>query len=560
MNIKPLLVTVLTLIATISSGICQVNNTKDKAIISENYFQGVYEVNVAKNSLKAAAVFAKILKIDSTHSPSHYMLSRLLSSKKESLQHSINAHKYDSTNIWYQIDLTNKYMTNKMYDDAIALAEEMLKDNPDNLDAYSNLVTIHSRKGNLDNAEKVIDNFESKFGATDESFLYRVQLYQDFPASDTLILKLENLIKSYPTNAIPLIILGEKYFDLNKDDLAHDYYKRAEKIDSTNAKLIILLTDYYLKHRDIENLMIYIKKTYPLKQLPIESKVAFIEEVLFSSFFYEKYFFKVDNLVHTLYANYPNSLLANNMVAQHYINTRSLDKAAAQYLSIIEKGIANDDTYYSIIGIKSYQKHFDSVIVYCDKMIEIFPETEITNSMQKSYAYMSMKQFDKAISTINNKIPKAKDKVTLSEMYGMIGDIYYEWGKTKESYTNYKKALRYNPDNIQVLNNYSYHLSVENKQLKKASEMIEKVIKREPENSTYLDTYGWILYQMGNYELAEIILKKAVANDTTNSEVILMHYGDVLYKLERVVSAKVYWLKAKEKGADKKEITERLNR
>ena len=53
-------------------------------------------------------------------------------------------------------------------------------------------------------------------------------------------------------------------------------------------------------------------------------------------------------------------------------------------------------------------------------------------------------------------------------------------------------------ENLLVRNNYSYYLSLRSKNLERARELSYYTIKVEPDNSTYLDTYGWILFKMGN--------------------------------------------------------------
>ena len=63
----------------------------------------------------------------------------------------------------------------------------------------------------------------------------------------------------------------------------------------------------------------------------------------------------------------------------------------------------------------------------------------------------------------------------------------------------FDEVLKINPNDILVLNNYAYYLSVERRDLDKAEEMSYKTVKAEPNNATYLDTYAWILFEKGNY-------------------------------------------------------------
>lgn len=68
-----------------------------------------------------------------------------------------------------------------------------------------------------------------------------------------------------------------------------------------------------------------------------------------------------------------------------------------------------------------------------------------------------------------------------------------------------------------------------------------------PNQATYQDTYGWILYKLGRFSEAEIWLKKAIEGEENNA-VILEHYGDVLFQLNRPKEAIEYWEKAKKAG------------
>jgi Tfp pilus assembly protein PilF len=99
-----------------------------------------------------------------------------------------------------------------------------------------------------------------------------------------------------------------------------------------------------------------------------------------------------------------------------------------------------------------------------------------------------------------------------------------------------------------VLNNYSYYLSLENENLDKAAEMSAKCVQLEPGNSTYLDTYAWVLYKQQNYTLAKFYIEKAIANLTEDNGEVFDHYGDILYKTGEKEKAMDWWKKALETG------------
>jgi tetratricopeptide (TPR) repeat protein len=106
------------------------------------------------------------------------------------------------------------------------------------------------------------------------------------------------------------------------------------------------------------------------------------------------------------------------------------------------------------------------------------------------------------------------------------------------------------------MNNYAYYLSLEKAELKKAELMSAKTVELEPKNSTYLDTYAWILYQEGNYSLAKFYIEKAVDNLPKGDEsgVVLEHYGDILWMTKNDEKALLMWQKAFDAGNNTNEV------
>ena len=100
-------------------------------------------------------------------------------------------------------------------------------------------------------------------------------------------------------------------------------------------------------------------------------------------------------------------------------------------------------------------------------------------------------------------------------------------------------------------------MSLRGENLEKAASMAKKANQMEPGNASYQDTYGWVLYQQGNYEDAKVWLEKAVAT-SGNSGVVLEHYGDVLFKLGEVDKAVEQWQKAKKAGGASKNLDKKI--
>ena len=82
-----------------------------------------------------------------------------------------------------------------------------------------------------------------------------------------------------------------------------------------------------------------------------------------------------------------------------------------------------------------------------------------------------------------------------------------------------------------MLNNYAYFLSLERRSLRKALKMSRRAVELEPDNATYLDTLGWILYLKGRPEEAKPHFKRAMIYGGKDSSEVLGHYSEVLKAL-----------------------------
>ena len=91
-------------------------------------------------------------------------------------------------------------------------------------------------------------------------------------------------------------------------------------------------------------------------------------------------------------------------------------------------------------------------------------------------------------------------------------------------------------------------LQQKNQDLDEAERMGKQMNIIVPDNSSYQDTYGWVLYKLGRFEDAKIWIAKALGSGGQTNDVILEHYGDVFYKLGDKENAFQYWNKAKAAG------------
>jgi tetratricopeptide (TPR) repeat protein len=177
--------------------------------------------------------------------------------------------------------------------------------------------------------------------------------------------------------------------------------------------------------------------------------------------------------------------------------------------------------------------------VYLKKSVELNPY-DVNTLSAYAYTLSQLKENESAVEYLNRAIILAPTDVNL---LGTLGLIYNSMGKLTESDSIYERALQIDSANALVNNNYAYSLSERDLQLERALKMVKIAVEKEPENSSYLDTIGWVYFKLGNYEEAKKYLEKGLTVSGDRA-VILDHLGDVLYKLGLKEEAISNWQKA----------------
>ena len=264
-------------------------------------------------------------------------------------------------------------------------------------------------------------------------------------------------------------------------------------------------------------------------------------------------------------ANYLNpkftfnlSLLAEN----HYLNK---DYANTQKtLEIFDK---NDEFYYWFRLKKEAQiisKNFDedASLNFINLKFEGIDSPnekmifDIANFNKNAKRYSeAIKYYDQILLNIDKN----------SELYAEIlyrrGGSYERSGDYKRADKDLLKSLEINADDAYVLNYLAYSWLEREYKIDIALGMLEKAYAARSNDPYIIDSIGWAYFLVNQYEKAENFLKRAVElmpQDPTVND----HYGDILWKLDRKIQARYFWLSVLnlEEAEDemKKNIQEKL--
>jgi tetratricopeptide (TPR) repeat protein len=179
---------------------------------------------------------------------------------------------------------------------------------------------------------------------------------------------------------------------------------------------------------------------------------------------------------------------------------------------------------------------------YLKKAVELNP-SDVNSLSAYGFALSQLKEYLEAAEYLKRALRVDPNNVNL---LGQLGLIYNNLNMMAESDSLYEIALQIDPQNSLINNNYAYSLSERDLHLDRALEMIEIAMGADSSNSSYLDTYGWIFFKLGDYDKAYYYIRKAIDIDEEKNAVLLEHLGDVLFMQGKKEEALEYWDKALE--------------
>jgi tetratricopeptide (TPR) repeat protein len=160
-----------------------------------------------------------------------------------------------------------------------------------------------------------------------------------------------------------------------------------------------------------------------------------------------------------------------------------------------------------------------------------------------SQMYSRLKRWPEAEEAINKAealSTKDDDKQYTTFVKGSIYERQKKYDQAEEAF---RQILAHDPQNAMTLNYLGYMLADRGVRLEEALKYIKEAVKLDPANGAYLDSLGWAYYKLGNYDLAEENLSKAVAR-TPNDPTVQEHLGDVYHKTGRLKQAAAHWERA----------------
>ena len=551
------------------------------------YTEGMKKYTIHKDTTAALKLYDEALEIDSMLTPASYEKASLLldSDAKQALRYARRCYMSDSTNKWYLGLYGQALIINDNYAEAMPIYRRLIHIDDKNPDNYRIMAMLYQQQQMPLSAIAIIDSAEMRLGKFPQMGVLKRRLYVITGQFDRAIDEAKQAVEETPYDQSLVVQLGEAYAAAGRDSMARATLKSAVEMDSTNIEALSSYIDYSMRKNNVAEYLSTMRQLYAQKGFPLDRKIDMLKRFMDDRRFYGDNYHLIGKLAATLAIHYPKEKQVVDIYGEHLIAGGILDGALEHFKAHLSDKPAQMDYYMAVIDIEDYKQRADSVDRYVQMAVEQFPDNAMLYIRKANRLYVKDNLMG-AVETFEQAMQYADNDTLRSQLWGYIGDTYHLIAErntlikqkkikadtlaypvkmnpkaaAKLCYEAYDKSLSLHYDNASVLNNYAYYLSEEERDLSLALKMSARAIELERNNSTYLDTYAWILYKQGLYEEARKYMRQALSYDKSKSPTLPEHYGDILFALGDYFMARTYWGKALELGADKASIEERIAR
>jgi len=385
-------------------------------------------------------------------------------------------------------DPTSEYLTSGLAElyaktgrirDAVLEAQDIIKRDPNNLEAHKLLGRIYLRS---------LGDVQSGSGS-DNVLKLAIEQY-------------EEIIKLEPDSVDDHLLLGRLYRLNNDLQKAEAEFKTAVKLQPDSEEAVTTLAVLYSEEGDNS------RAVQVLSAVPDATRSAKLYSTLGYTYEQQKDYKKAIEAYQKAIALDRDNLDAIRGLAQNLLNDGQTDAALEQYKIIADANPEDAQTYLRMAEIYRRTGKFDLALDNLKKA-----ESMVQDSMEVPYSmaavYQAQGRYDEAIQVLQDLLKKTdkpdnsysqSDKANRAVFLERLGTIYRDNGNDQLAVETFRKMLVLGDDNAergyqQLIDTYR-----ENKEWQKATDAAKEATEKLPKDRGLKMVYAAQLADMGNVD------------------------------------------------------------
>ncbi|MDY6800409.1 MAG: tetratricopeptide repeat protein [Bacteroidota bacterium] len=481
-------------------------------------------------------------------------INEIIGNNETAIKYAKKAAEIEPENKWLQLKLARLFINEQQYENAIKVYKKLYETNKKDLEIPYNLAALYRETKQYSKAIELYDEIEQKTGINETLSLTKQRLYEQIGQKNKAYDEIKKLIKHYPNQPQYYGILAEMYTNDNLFTKAEENYQKLFAIDSTNKLGQLSIIDFYRKKMDYDNAFKYIRKVIYNQDIEFQTKAMIFISMLHNPKELNIYFQQIEEHLLLLKDEYKDKKEAHTLYADYLIKMNKLDEAEIELQKIVNNFSVNPVVWEQLLSIYSYQSEFDAMYTHSSTAIDSFPKHSIFY-LFKGVSGIQIGKYTESLTALKNGLKYVENNWDLeNDFYTYLGEAYNELKEYEKSDYYFDLVIKKDSADLYVLNNYAYYLSLREDKLEYAEQLSRKTIEAEPNNSTYLDTYAWILFKQKKYQDALYYIQKAYDLGGYENPEIVEHFGDISYFTGDKEQAVKLWKLAKDLGNTNKEL------
>ena len=510
-----------------------------------NYFYAeAVKQKLLGNIGDALKYFEQCVKINPESDASYYQMAQIVMSNgdtKNAKDFLKKAIQLESENVWYLKMMAGIYYQEKNLDSAIIYYKEAVRLYPDRENLQLTLGNLYSEDQKYDEANRIFDAFDKKYGINEESTVSSVRSLMAEEKYDEALEKAKLLVKLEPENIVYNGILAEVYRSIGDNKSAREVYDKLLEKNPDNPQVQLALCSFLMATGNYSDLFLYLDNALLNNQVNKQDKISIVVQMIDDPVIYKEYGDKLMNSIIVLEANYKEDYITPLLRPELLIKENKLDEAAGRLEEIVKELPGDYYAWEKLLLVYLQEGDYKNLTVKGKECATMFNRSFLAKVLYANGA-METGEYNTALDELKKaEILAGNNKDSIVQVLTMRADVYYRMKNYSKTFEVFDEALRYNNDDLTVLNNYAYYLAEQDTKLKEAEEMSKKVIDEAGDNNTFLDTYAWILYKRGKLIDAENIMEKILRSGGSDNAEYFEHYGYILKKLDKCEKAIESW-------------------
>ena len=537
----------------------------DSLLIKELYFQGIQQ-KASGQVAAAEKTFSKLILLQPDNDAVHFELARI-SYEREDYAAAESAGKraadLNPDNEWYWNLLLDVYKRTANFKDMPLVFDHLIRLNPEKETNYYDKAYALYLDEEYEAALATYGAIADKFGETDDQYIIKHQIYVAKGDTESAIKELRTLISKRPKDSSGYILLAELYTNTKETKQALTLLDEAITLFPDDPLILLAKSDTYLAMGKQKQAHSYLRRAFLSDDLDIDAKAG----MLYTAAADRKHPIAVKSLTSLadlLAETYPHEVKAYAVKGDIYMQLQQWEQARQAYLKALDINRYIDGIWQQLLQVELQLRYYTDVETHGKEALVLFPNHALLLFFT-GHGFLGNRNYHEARVYLEASLNNTHEEHTplLTQLYSNLGDVYNSLEMYAESGVAYEEAIALDGANAYALNNYAYYLALRKENLPYAAEMSRKSNELEPNNSSYEDTYAWVLFQQEKYDEALIWIERALKSTHEASDTLLEHYGDILAKLGNINAALVQWKKAKaisqSVGKDIDKLVEKIN-